>query len=119
MSHRRVYLDYIRDMLENAEKSLQFINGMSFEEFERDEKTVYAVIRAIEVIGEAVKKVPNNIRETYSEIPWREITGTRDKLIHEYFGVNIPVLWRTVQEDLPVLIEQMKNILIDFGYLPK
>ena len=116
MSHPRVYLDYIRDMLESAEKALQFVEGMKFEEFVEDEKTVYAVVRAIEIIGEAVKKVPADLRDTYSEVPWREISGTRDKLIHEYFGVNSSVVWQTVQEDLPALVKQLKNILDNFDY---
>ena len=116
MSHQRVYLDYIRDMLENAEKALRFVKEMSFKEFAEDERTIYAVIRAIEVIGEATRRIPKDLRNTYPEIPWREIVGTRDKLIHEYFGVNLPVVWRTVQEDLPILINQLKTVLDDYGY---
>ena len=116
MSPRRVYLDYIRDMLENAEKALLFVEGMKFEEFAEDEKTIYAVIRAIEIIGEAVRKIPKDLQNTYPEIPWREIAGTRDKLIHEYFGVNLSVVWRTLREDLPSLVQQLKNMLDDYSY---
>jgi uncharacterized protein with HEPN domain len=117
MSHRRVYLDYIRDMIENAEKALLFVSEMNFEEFSQDEKTIYAVVRAIEVIGESARNVPEDLRNTYSEIPWREITGTRDKLIHEYFGVNLNVVWRTVKEDLPALVTQLTILLSDHGLL--
>jgi uncharacterized protein with HEPN domain len=62
-------------MLENAEIALRFVEGMEFDEFTKDEKTVYAVIRAIEVIGEAVRKVPKDLRDTYFEMPWRKIAG--------------------------------------------
>ena len=119
MSGERVYLDYVRDMLGSAEKALEFVNGMGYAEFVEDEKTQYAVVRAIEIIGEAAKKVSKDLRGTYSEIPWREIAGTRDKLIHEYFGVNVSVVWRTVQEDLPGLIEQLGKLLDDFSALRK
>ena len=114
--HERVYLDYIQDMLDSAEKAIRFVGDMQYEQFSVDDKTVFAVIRAIEIIGEASKKIPKEIRESYSKIPWREIGGTRDKLIHEYFGVNLSVVWRTVREDLLPLLKQLRVILEDFGY---
>ena len=115
MSSERAYLDYVRDMLESARKALDFVQGMEYEEFASDEKTQFAVVRALEIIGEAAKKIPPDVRETYSEIPWREIAGTRDKLIHDYIGVNLPVVWRTIQHDLPPLIGQLETMLEDFG----
>ena len=108
---KRVYEDYLRDMLENAEKALSFVNGMNFEEFQTDDKAVYAVIRAFEIIGEAARQIPESVKEENSAIPWREIMGMRNKLTHEYFGVNTKVVWRTVHEDLPVIIPLLQKIL--------
>ena len=108
---KRVYEDYLRDMLENAEKALSFVEDMNFDEFAADDKAVYAVIRAFEIIGEAARQVPESIQNANSDIPWREITGMRNKLTHEYFGVNTKVVWRTVHEDLPVIIPLLRKML--------
>jgi len=108
---KRVHDDYLRDMLENAEKALSFVEGLDYEGFETDEKAVYAVIRAFEIIGEAARQIPDNMQKDNPDIPWREITGMRNKLTHEYFGVNTKVVWRTVHEDLPVIIPLLRKML--------
>jgi uncharacterized protein with HEPN domain len=89
-------------------------NNFDFKQFKEDEKTVFAVVRALEIIGEAAKKIPLDIRTRFENIPWREMTGIRDKLIHDYFGVDVEVVWKTVTEDLlklKPLIKQMINEL--------
>jgi len=72
----------------------------AYEEFYKDEKTQYAVIRALEIIGEAAKQIPNEIKDQYSNIPWQDIVRMRDKLIHHYYGIDLEVIWNTLNEDL-------------------
>ncbi len=86
--------DYVQDVIDAMEKGMKFIEGMEYEEFVKDDKTVFAVIRALEVIGEAVKNIPEEVRRKYPEIPWRDMAGMRDKLIHSYFGVNLKMIAR-------------------------
>ncbi len=102
--------DYLNDILEMIEDVYDFTEGMSYEELANDKKTLYAVIRCLEVLGEAIKKIPKHIREAYPEIPWQEIGGMRDKLIHEYFGVDMEIIWDTIQEDLSPLKETVTKI---------
>lgn len=92
MNPRRQTEDYFRDMLDAMEKVEQFTGGMVVAQFKRDDKTIFAVVRALEILGEASKKIPKSVRTRYSRIPWRELAGIRNKLIHEYFGVNIDVI---------------------------
>jgi len=106
----REYADFFRDMLENAQRAIQFTEGMDYKSFSEDEKTVYAVIRAVEIIGEAAANIPEKVRDKYPRVPWREVKGMRNKLVHHYFGVNMEVIWQTVREDLPMLIEALKGV---------
>lgn len=88
--------DYLQDILTYIAAAERFINGMTFADFQSDEKTVFALIRALEVIGEAIKQIPPSLTEQYPGIPWRGFAGMRDKLIHGYFGVNLNILWNTI-----------------------
>ena len=112
MTERRAG-DYIQDIIDAMEAAGSFIEEMSSDEFIADQKTVYASIRAIQIIGEASKKVPEGIRVKYPRVPWREMAGMRDKVTHEYFGVQMRVLWNTLKDDIPPLIDEMRRILLD------
>jgi uncharacterized protein with HEPN domain len=89
---KREFLDYVEDIVAAMANSEEFVRGLKYEEFIRDQKTVYAVVRALEIIGEAVRKIPAPVRNRYPEIPWKNMAGMRDKLIHEYFGVNLRIV---------------------------
>ena len=86
---------------------------MSFDEFAADDKTTSAVTRKIEVIGEAAKNIPRNIRQRYKEIPWSDMAGTRDKIIHFYFGVDYEIIWKVIKEKLPQIRHYLEKLLSD------
>lgn len=111
MTPTRNYNVYLQDMYDSVIRGISFIKGFNFKKFNNDEKTQYALIRAIEIVGEASKKIPSHIKKKHPDIPWREISGMRDKLIHDYFGVNAKVVWKTAREDLPSLKKSLEIIL--------
>jgi len=108
---KKDYRDYLDDIINAITKAEQFIGKMTFEDFEKDEKTIFAVVRALEIIGEATRKLPESLKNKYPKIPWREISGMRNKLIHEYFGVNLRVVWDTVKKDIPTIKPFFQEII--------
>lgn len=105
--------DYIQDILDCINDAASFISGMTFDSFITDRKTINAVIRSIEVIGEAAKNVPETLRKKYPAIPWKKMAGMRDKLIHEYSGVDLEMVWKTATEDLPSIKPIISKVLGD------
>jgi uncharacterized protein with HEPN domain len=103
--------DYIQDILDSINDIEVFVIELDFEQFKNDKKTINAVVRSIEVIGEAAKKIPKTLKNKYPDIPWRKIIGMRDKLIHEYFGIDIEILWKTAKEDIPGLKKEIIKII--------
>jgi uncharacterized protein with HEPN domain len=102
--------DYLADIRAAASKAVAFVGSMSLDEFAADEKTVFAVTHALEIVGEAAKRIPDDMRKQYPDLPWRAMAGIRDKLIHDYMMVNLEVVWKTVREDLPPLIAKLAAI---------
>ena len=112
MSKRDVKL-YVKDILEAIKAIEKFVEGMDFESFKEDDKTSSAVIRKFEIIGEATKNIPQSIKEKYPHIPWKEMAGFRDKLIHFYFGIKYDIVWDTIKLRLPELKKNIERVLKD------
>ena len=112
---KRQYNDYLLDIVENCDKATRFLRGVSFDAFVADEEKTYAVVRALEIIGEAARHIPPDLRARYPAIPWSQAAGMRDKVIHDYFGVDYEVIWKTVLEDLPPLKLAIQKMLADFS----
>lgn len=102
---------FLEHILGSIEKIEAFSKNLSKEDLSKSELNQYAIIRAIEVIGEAAKNLPDSLKNKYSRIPWKEIVGTRDKIIHHYFGVDLDVIWDIIKGDLPTLKKEIKKIL--------
>jgi uncharacterized protein with HEPN domain len=113
MTSARLVTDYLRDILEYAEKAQRFAQAVDWEKFQRNEEKVLAVIRTLEVMGEAARHIPNELRTQYPRVPWRGLTGMRDKVIHDYAGVDLEVVWNTVHKDLPILQVEVTQMLAD------
>jgi uncharacterized protein with HEPN domain len=108
---KKEFLDYLEDMIGAMESVTKFVENIDYSDFIEDDKTTSAVIRKLEIIGEAAKKIPAKIKKEYSGIPWKDMAGMRDKLIHEYFGVDLKRVWRTIKEDVPSLKPKIKEVL--------
>lgn len=102
---------YLRDIIESGEAISEYVTGMVFADFEKDRKTVSATIREFEVIGEAVSKLPESMKALKPDIRWQDIKDFRNILIHEYFGVDRDLVWNVIQEDLPLLLAGVKQLL--------
>jgi uncharacterized protein with HEPN domain len=102
---------FVEDILQSITKIEDYTRGLSQEEFSQDSQAQDAVIRRLEIIGEAVKNLPEDFRVKYADVPWRQIAGLRDVLIHGYFGVNLNRVWLVIEKDLPDLKEKVAQVL--------
>ena len=112
MSERSLEL-LVYDIWESIEKIERYTEGMTQENFQNDEKTTDAVVRNFEIIGEAAGRLPEDFTDRHSEIEWVKIIGLRNRIVHEYFGVDLPIIWQILQKDLPAFKASLKNIRYD------
>ena len=108
---KRMDADLIQDIIESIHRIISYTENISYDKFLKDYKSQDAVIRNLEILGEAVKLLSVKIKEKYPHIPWKDITGTRDKLIHDYFGVNIDIVWDIVKTEIPKILPEVEKIL--------
>jgi uncharacterized protein with HEPN domain len=106
----REYKLYLADMLAAMESIERFIEGMNFEEFQADDKTASAVIRKFEIIGEASRNIPEEVKQKHPAVPWKEMAGMRDRLIHAYFGVDYNLVWTTIKTRIPEAKQAIRKI---------
>lgn len=111
----RDYKVALQDVLEAVGNVTEFVGSMTSDEFRTDKKTLHAVVRNLEIIGEAVKGIPSSIRDRYPHVPWQRIAGLRDILIHQYFGIDVDIVWNIVGSKLPELRWHVEAILDELG----
>jgi uncharacterized protein with HEPN domain len=114
----RDYAVYLSDIIENIAQAESFVASMTFEQFAADRKTVYAVIRCFEIIGEATKNVPDHVRLRRTDVPWSDMARMRDKCIHAYWGIKHLIIWKAIKEELPTITPQIETLLADLRAEP-
>ena len=114
MSNRETQL-LLEDILEACQKILSYTGGMGFDDFARDNKTIDAVVRNFEIIGEAANRVTEDFKSDHPEIEWRRIIGFRNRIIHEYFGINYEMVWKIKEENVPELADLVQQAMDDFN----
>lgn len=104
-------LRYVEDILHEMDQARSFVEGMTEGEFVEDERTVRAVVRCLEVVGEATKQIPEDLRSRYDEVPWTQMAGMRDRLIHAYRDVDRGLVWEAVTEEIPRVRPELASVL--------
>lgn len=112
---KRDYRDYLQDILTAIDDSAEFTRDMAFDAFVQDRKTINAVVRSLELLGEAAKHIPDNLRAQAPSVPWKYMAGMRDKLIDEYFGVDLSIVWAAVKNELPPPRSEIERLVTMVG----
>jgi len=110
----REFLDFVEDILDAMNKAENLLEGVTYSQFETDFRINFAVVRALEIIGEAAKRLPDDLRQKYPDIPWRGMAGMRDRIIHGYDDVDLEIIWDVVKRDIPQIKPTIDKILIDY-----
>ena len=108
------FLDYVEDILDAMDKAEILLEDETYDQFEADFRINFAVVRALEIVGEATKRLPMDLRQQYPEIPWKGMAGMRDRIIHGYDNVDLEIVWDVVKQDIPQIKPQIQQILTDY-----
>jgi uncharacterized protein with HEPN domain len=111
----REFLDFIEDILDGMNKAETLLEGISYSQFETDFRINFAVVRALEIIGEAVKRLPEELCQSYPDVPWKGMAGMRDRIIHGYDNVDLEIVWDVVKRDFPHIKPKIEGILVDYA----
>jgi uncharacterized protein with HEPN domain len=109
------FLDFVEDILDAMDKVELLLEGVNYDRFEADFRINFAVVRALEIIGEASKRLPDDLRQRYPAVPWKGMAGMRDRIVHEYDNVDLQIVWDVVMKDIPHIKPQIQQILKDYG----
>ncbi len=107
---KRSMLVYLKDMRENLELALVFVKGVDYDGFSKDVQVRYAVVRCLEIVGEAARNISLPMREEFPFVPWRDIVGMRNKIAHGYFDINWKTVWGVLKEDIPEILPPLRNV---------
>lgn len=108
------FLDFVEDILDAMNKAESLLEGINFSQFEADYRINFAIVRALEIIGEATKRLPDDLRQRYPDVPWKGMSGMRDRIIHGYDNVDLEIVWDVVKRDIPQIKPKIEKILIDY-----
>ena len=108
------FLDYVEDILDAMQKAETVLEDVTYDQFEADFRINFAVVRALEIVGEATKRLPPSLRQQYPGIPWRDMAGMRDRIIHGYDTVGLQIVWDVVRRDIPQIKPQIQQVLNDY-----